>query len=288
MNLEEAYANGARSFNKPRGDELDAHLSDLGKCKFDVHSRRSGKPRVFRSVATALRLQKGLHDEKFIVDRIFEGLDPAEGWQLMIDEVVTGEITGHIDMIIARAKCQLHCGSWMVRDDAGSPVTWYCECAPQHNYKELMCGIERRLIEIKTTEFKKSGGEFVPKNGSAKETHILQAGGYALELPKNPDGKHMPFAIVEYCRRSNTVCQWPAAGEWFYPDEPHIANWVAQERAEVIDLTAPGVDPVAAGIAFMDSNGLMYGSPPEKFWCRYCDNALCAMNENPDNADIPA
>jgi len=271
MDLVAAYYTGVMLLNTPRGDEAEAHVSDYGKCLYDVWARRNRQPRVQRSALTAARLQKGLHDETFIVERVMLGIDQlGEGWTLDRTHVVHTDVVGHLDMLIQRS----------------TPA-----------------GIERRYIEIKTTEWVETWEDkpgvltatgrqarrkvFVPREDGPSETHILQSGGYCLECEPNPDGKHMPFAIVQFDRRSNQVTQFPGDGDWYHPNEPWLYSQLVSAKAEILETTAPGSDPVETGAALVNNDGELVGIPKAKWMCGYCDNALCPSLTNPDALRIP-
>lgn len=257
IDLAALFAAGTAAYNTPRGDELLPHVSDLGACKYDVLCRREGKPRVKRSVKTMLRLQKGLHDEQFVIDRIEAGLNalcPNEGWTINRGLTIHNEITGHTDAVLERFT------------------------------GPLLGDIERMLFDVKTTAWKGSKYKgYHPWSEDISTGHLLQIAGYALELPKNPDGKHMPVAIAELCRVSNGFIQ----KGWYFPDEEWIKAQVEAQKEIVLSCTEPGVDPVEMGIAIINLDGLVVGLPPENWSCQYCDNIICPNNKNEDNVEIP-
>lgn len=290
IDLEAAFNAGLRAFDVPRGDELDAHASDVGKCLYDTWCRRNSKPRVKHSLATCNRLQKGLHDEPFILDRIEAGLNPEDGWQLIREHRFAGSITGHLDAVLARAKCPFpRCINWLKHFPAG---TWSCSI---HDHYDTATGdtvwtadrltIERAIFDVKTTKFRwnKANKAYQHTDGGPKEHHMKQVGTYALEMPKNPDGHAPKFAFFYQCRDTNAIAFYG----WFDPEDKWIRDMIQIERLRVIDLTAPGTDPVAGGIAIrLDENTLM-GIPPEPWWCGYCDNAICPKNKSVDDMEIP-
>lgn len=255
MDLVSAFERGALELlaSSRRGDEHEAHVSDLGRCLYQTYLRRSGAEKAAASLRTAQLLMKGLHDEKYIMQVLARGL--PGGYRFIRTDDIHEDLTGHIDLIIL--------------DEA----TGY-----------------RRLVEIKTTTWKEGWADLgeIGKRGKPIKTRVppgpypepsianrLQAIGYCQRQSTNPDGKHMPYTILQWDRNLNGIHQYPARVEWYDSDEP---EWLALHddwTREVIDLTDPSKNPVAMGIAIPGPNGL-YGRPPEEWMCSYCDYTQCA------------
>jgi hypothetical protein len=273
-NLCTAFARGLEvADTKREGDEL-AHASDLGKCLLQVWARRNGQPMVKRSAKTRARLQGGLRDEEWIYQRVLAGM--PEGWTIERSGTLSAmfsDLAGHLDFTLA-----FH--------------------APE--------GIYRAVIDVKTTEWREvwePTGEldevtqkplktktYIPYEDAPGRTAILQVLTYSRGLPKNPDGKHAPFAIMQHCRRSFLMAQFPGPGEYYDADDQDLlSEWIA-EKGAVVEKTFPGADPVATGIATRNIVGDLMGEPPLDTYnnkgvtwaCRYCDFYGCARNANPD------
>jgi hypothetical protein len=269
--LKAAWIKGLEVFDTDRGDKLDLHVTDNGKCDLAVWARRNGYPEIKFGPKTRARLQAGLHMESFVYDRITAGF--GYGWAIESTGLrVTdddGRI-GHLDALVART-------------DADGNV-W------------------RAYFDVKTTAFKEvwvESGEFFPDTGRPikRKTYVpyddfpgagyhFQSGGYCRMLPPNPDGKHMPYYVAAFDWYSKDFVPFGP----FDSDEPGFVAKLDAETAHKLAVTAPGVDPVAAGIATLRLDGAMAGSPPEdtfnakgKSWaCGYCNFAECALNTNPD------
>ena len=264
MDLVSVFERGALELlvSSRRGDEDEAHVSDLGKCLFQTYLRRSGAEKAEPSLRSAQLLMKGLHDEKFVMETLQRGL-PARYVAIRPDDI-REDLTGHIDIILL--------------DEA----TGY-----------------RRLVEVKTTTWREKDtwldlGEISGKTGKPIKTRVrtsvgpypkpstayrLQAIGYCQRQAVNTDGKHMPYTILQWDRNLNGIHQYPAPSEWYDSDEP---EWLALHdkwTREVIDLTDPSKNPVAMGIAIAGPGGL-YGRPPEDWMCSYCDYTQCASNRS--------
>jgi hypothetical protein len=303
--LKAAWIKGLEFFDTKRGDELALHVTDNGKCDFQVWGRRNGYDQIANGPKTRARLQAGLHMESFVYDRITAGL--ADGWQIISTGLrVTdddGRI-GHLDALIGRSKCL--CGAWCdaIHEYADAPGEFSVHCSA--------CGddapegddvvIQRAYFDVKTTAFKEvwvESGEFFPDTGRPikRKTYVpyddfpgagyhFQSGGYCRMLPPNPDGKHMPYYVAAFDWYSKDFVPFGP----FDSDEPGFVAKLDAETAHKLAVTAPGVDPVAAGIATLRLDGAMAGSPPEdtfnakgKSWaCGYCNFAECALNTNPD------
>jgi hypothetical protein len=302
LSLKSAFEKGLQAFDVPRGDEEAAHVSDLGKCLFDVWARRNGEPQVVRSAKTRAMLQAGLRDEDWIVDRIQKGLDPAEGWRVAKSGVLAAEsdLVGHMDVEIARLRC-FKCGNW--QNLAGDQ--WLCfvtGCTSGVISPYDTEGVERKIFDVKTTEFKEQWVETgayydsgkpvktrtrVPWDDAPGDMALLQVYGYAKRRPRNPDGSIMPIMIVQWCRASMQMAEfgWYSEGDRTFS---RIARLHEARTQEVIATTKPGSDPVQSQIAYVTASGLLAGYPRENWQCKYCSNAMCALNVNPDNAVIPA
>lgn len=308
--LKAAFRRGLAAYDTPRGDEEAAHVSDLGGCLFKTWARRNGEPQVTRSAKTRASLQAGLRDEDWIVDRIQKGLEaePAEGWRIARSGVLAAEsdLVGHMDVEIARLACE-DCDGWLelsTNDRMGTSV-WLCGnsgCRSGLIMPYDTKGVERKIFDVKTTEWKEDWvetGDYHPNGKPVKkrvrkpwpdapgDMPLLQVYGYAYRRPRNPDGTIMPYAIAQWCRASldMAVFGWHEQGESTFE---RIARLHDQRTLEVTERTGPGVNPVAAGIAVLASSGALAGFPREPKWeCAYCANAMCALNVNPDNAVIP-
>lgn len=298
LDLKSAFELGLKSYGGPRGDEAAAHVSDLSKCLFEVWGRRNAEPQVQRGAKSLAAMQSGLRDETWIIDRIERGLT-QDGWRVFRSGELPPEsdLTGHIDAELARAKCPV-CEAWMRLSK--ETRRWSCPgyCVGQvFSYDYELIAIERSLIEVKTTEWKEEWfetGEYrdtgmpikarrrVPWPDSPKLSHRLQAMGYVQRRPRNPDGRHMPFAIIEWCRSSFAL-----KVDWFDGEDPVLLALHAERTRQVIEGTGPGIDPVKAGVAFLTRSGGLSGLPREKWQCGYCSHAMCASNVSKDNEAIP-
>ncbi len=298
LDLKAAFELGLKSYDVARGDEATAHVSDLPKCLFEVWARRNKEPQVERGAKSRAALQSGLRDETWIVDRIERGLDVSpQGWKVIraVELPAASDLVGHIDVELARIRCR-SCERWM--GVGKSTDRWYCShyCdGAATDYDSLPA--ERMLIEVKTTEWREewfdTGAYYdsgkpvksrrrVPWPDSPKLSHRLQAMGYVQRRPRNPDGKHMPFAIVEWCRASFQIkC------DWFDGDDPSLLALHDQRTKEVVQGTGSGIDPILAGVAVVTKTGGMTGLPREKWQCAYCTNAMCDSNISKDNEAIP-
>lgn len=302
--LGSAFTAGLLAVDKAedRHDGPEPHVSDLGKCDFMVWGRRNGQPMIPHAPKTAARLQAGLHMESFVIDRIESGLPEGEGWQIERAGVIEAEdgMVGHLDAVLARSRCV--CGKWAkfaVYKDGGT--SWWC-CDKTNWETGAPESTERAYFDVKTTTFKEEWyqtGEFFPDTGKPVKrkrfvpyddfpgpSYHFQSGGYCQRMPRNPDGKHMPYAIAAFDWASKEFVPFG----WFDSDNEGFVQSHDVETKRKLTLTAPGVDPIAVGIATLRSDGEWAGIPPEdslrangRSWmCGYCDFALCALNTNPD------
>jgi ribosomal protein S27AE len=273
-------------------------VSDLSKCLFEVWARRNDEPQVVRGPKSLATLQAGLRDEDWIVDRIERGLPKGEAWQIYRSGVLAADsdLSGHLDVEMARARCP-RCSDWLLMGKTSH--RWYCSNYCDPGFMDFdQPPAEHALFDVKTTEWKEDWYETgsyydsgkpvkarrrIPWPDSPKLSHRLQAFGYVQRRPKNPDGKHMPFAIVEWCRSS-----FGMKVDWFDGDDPALLELHEQRTRDVIYHTKPGSDPVQEGIAVVTASGAMAGFPREKWQCGYCTNAMCALNVTKDNEVIPA
>jgi hypothetical protein len=249
-----AVAAGLAAHDKPRGDEDALHASDLGKCRLAVWARRNGhavpgSPEyVSFSSRSRARMQAGLRDEEWLMNLALAPLQ-AEGWGIdRSPELPAGlDLVGHLDAVLWR------------------PVAG---------------GIERALVEVKTTAWKECWVEtdepkpdgksfykrkvYRPYDDAPGRLATLQAGAYARRLPKNPDGHQPPFGILQMDRNTQQMA-------WFGWYDAEDADLVLDEQAELLRLAV-----TANGMARPD------GDPSEKWMCAYCNFGGCYRNVNPD------
>lgn len=297
-----------------RGDEHLAHVSHLGKCLYQTLLSRERAPEIKREGKDLQFLLKGLHDEAYIVDVLKAGLRAqyaAEGWNVLTGVVISDEdfeLAGHLDIELARRDCR-DCCSWLMREApvGNAPARWVCASGNGTSCmsfaEDELHGIERRLIEIKTTQWRElwvDMGELGKPNKKGERKpiktrvapgpypepyteHRFQAIGYCRRRPLNPDGKHMPYSVFQWDRALNGWHQYPAPGEWYDSDDE---EWLELHDAwtwKIVELTAPGSDPVANGIATEAGDGRLAGRPPNDKACTYCPFVQCALNRNPKN-----
>jgi hypothetical protein len=280
-----------------RGDEHLAHSSHLGHCLLKTWFSRSRYPEIPKSTRTYQLLLVGLHIEKQYVVEIFRQAYAErfeDGWNVLTEISMheEGELTGHLDIEIARVKGKD--GQW---------ARWsrlYEEWREPGSSQVMVVAdeeIERRIIDVKTTEWKWGNrGDVSAKTGKpiksrgpypeVSVTHRLQALDYALQRPVGPDGKRAKYAIFQWDRNLNGYYQYPAPGEWFDPDNEDWLAVHAQWRQNVIDLTNPEVHPAISGIAELNENGMLVGRPPEEWQCDFCGFYQCANNKNPEKDNM--
>lgn len=275
-NLVAAFHQGLADADVPRGDDEGPHVSDLAKCRLAVWARRNGRERVQRSPITRARLQSGLRDEAWIIDLIIDPL-LKDGWDFQDRSVLNADLIGHWDIVLSKT----------------------------YKGADFRCVVDIKTSEWRQTyegtgEYGSTGKEkrrkiYLPYDDAPGRAAILQVVGYARRLPLNPDGKHPPAAIMQYCRRSFQMAQFPSEGGWWDTDEAELVREHDEETREVLEQTAPGVDPLVAGIAMEvpshDLTGTMLsGFPPmdtvksdgSSWACMYCEFAGCARNANYD------
>jgi len=296
IDLEAAFERGliAQFEANRRNDEEAPHVSDLGQCGLAVSLRRSGAEQLPKDTRTLQLMQKGLHDEEYVVGMLAAGL-AGDGWRIIRSGVLADglDLVGHLDVEIARMCCDHN--NWADLDVFG----WSCNCGPIRTAYDDLEGIfpepvEYAYIEVKTTQWHERWehlGE-IGKRGLPIKTkvlpgprpepsvaHRLQALGYVLRRLHPGQKKPMPYAIFQHDRALNGFKQYPKAGEWY---DPADAEWLARhDRAlEIVALTAPGIDPVEAGLATINADGQLEGKAPEEWMHSYCNYFQCALNTN--------
>jgi hypothetical protein len=276
LNLCDVFESGLRRVHEDskRGDEHLPHVSHLGKCLLQTWFSRSRFEQIEPSVRKMQLLQKGRHDEEYIAYNLAVGLvQHLADW--IIDSIQSnGDLTGHVDLVLLNVKTgyrlliEIKTTEW--RTGWLSPD----ECIAQG----LPVAIGKRGKPIK----------LAVKPGPYKEVrddHRLQALGYALRLPKNPDGKHVPYAIFQFDRNLNGFHQYPAPGEWFDAEDPVWRNKHDEQTKKVITQTDPELTPQALNIAVMRSDGKYIGQPVSEKECSFCPYAQCALNKNAEEAE---